>query len=1016
MASHKNKFTPIAATVALSLGLVGCGSDNDNNVTVDKAVTYSSSETISFSTEVSGKAIKGALNNAVVSVSMLDESGESTPVAFRLEPSTDGESFTGEGLSQESADSELASAILASNPETVLTDDSGAYSIYLEDSFTGAVYITVTASADGDDSLVRCDSYTGCGTYDQAYTPELPNDGDLNIEFGEWFKADIELSVVKYIAPADADSGSALGDLGVTSANTANVSFLTSIISNLMLGSSVDSSAVSTSTLQAVIQILGRDAALTLAPVLADLSLSGGTDISSPDGTEELNASNLLMAQFSSAVQSMTGESINDLISTFSSAVTSGSSVDSDDASIAADDDDVASITASLQQAVTNTVNIFVAILSGDQAQITAALTAAYLANNPDASEADIAAYISETQAAVEASITAAIESGSATRESLLAAAEEAQSALETLGCTSDCEIDDAFYADLATTVTTGITASEVTLDSIEEMVITAQTDLETAQSYNAEGVIVDDASALAFTVAVDSLVAYSEAADLLVKTTRLFTTAQGYVSVADLLVTQNSDYQSIADSASDLLSGAESENSKVLTFNDDLADLVAEADAVKEEYDVVVASARETANSLYAAAMLSEETATAAEVASENAILAADVSLSNAEEAAAGLVLAEAAVVASSEFELAIMEFETALEQAISAATEYAGVAETDEDVDAAAELLASLEAYDTDAQSALATDQFAQAQALKLAAENAVAKFTVLESVVSTTDSVATMTVLTHTGTESVVDAADLIIDVIDEISDMGDNASGISARNENWTYDYSVDELRLSLTNETSGEMITANASYEGEKLVIAWGATLVAESGATIEFTTQDDTEAALTECVAYDTTAIVGSCLVVSFDSDVTADTVDDAEIVMTQSYNNVVITDGDSGFSGTLSHSTDETAMVDSVTLDGMSGDVDFSVMGTYNYADSEAEMDMIDIMVDSVAGVSAMGYHLSVMRTEGADFEGSISADYADSSMVFGTVTEIVNGISVTYIDETTIDYTDVTLVDMTK
>jgi uncharacterized metal-binding protein len=1013
MAKRMNKITPVAATVALSLGLAGCGSDNDNNVSVTPAVTYTSSGTASFNTEITGKAVKGSMYNAVVSVTTLNDAGESVDVAYRLAPSTEAETFSGSALSQEEADSQVAEAILAANPDSSLTDENGTYSIYLEDDFTGPVYITVTASAEGDDSLVRCDSYTGCGTYAQADEPALPNDGDLNIEFGEWYKADVELSVVKYITATDSDSGSALGDEGVTTTYTANATVLTSIVADLLLGSAVDSTAIADASLQTVIQILGPDAAITLGPILGDLSTSGGTDLSNPDGSEELDSTNLLMAQFSASIQGMTGQSVNALITSFQSGVSAGSVSGSADATIAA-------LAVSLQNSITNTVNIFTAVASGDSTAIQSAYEAAFLVNNPAATEDEIAAY--SAQAATEvtkalAARDAAISSGSTTAEALVEAAEEAKKAVEVIGCTTNCEVGDTFYADLAATIELKVAASEVTLTTIEDMVAQAQTDLAAAQLLNDTDVIVDEATALEFTAAVDALQTYSTAANLLVKTTRLATTSNGYISVANTLVAQSSDYQSLLDSANTLLTGAVTENAKVIAFNSALAALVLEADAVKAEYDVVVASARNNANMAYANAQANEDLVNTAESDSTSALSSAmSGMLDNAENAAAALLLAETAVTESSEFISAVNTFETSISQAKVAAASYAAVAESDDDVAAAAALVESADAFESATQSQLASEQFADATALKDAAEAAVAKFAALESVVAATDSVSMMTVLTHTGAESVVDAAELIADVIDEVADMGQDASGTSTRDENWTYDYSVEELRFSLENATTGEMITANASYEGDKLVLAWGATLVAESGASIEFVTQDSASAALTECVAFDTSSIVGSCLVVTFDADVTADNVDDAEVVMTQSYNNVVITDGDSGFVGTLSHSTDEVAMIDTATLAGMSGDVDFSVMGTYDYMDSTAETDTLEIMVNSIAGESAMGYHLSVMRTESEDFAGTISADYADSTMVFGTVTEVTNGISVTYIDNTTVEYTDVTLVDMTK
>ena len=82
MAKRIIKFTPIAASVALTLGLTGCGSDNDNNKPAPVTV-YKAEVSTNFNTQVSGKAVKGSLMNAVVTVSTLNDAGESVPVAFR---------------------------------------------------------------------------------------------------------------------------------------------------------------------------------------------------------------------------------------------------------------------------------------------------------------------------------------------------------------------------------------------------------------------------------------------------------------------------------------------------------------------------------------------------------------------------------------------------------------------------------------------------------------------------------------------------------------------------------------------------------------------------------------------------------------------------------------------------------------------------------------------------------------------------------------------------------------------
>ncbi|MEI8642480.1 hypothetical protein P4S68_21695 [Pseudoalteromonas sp. Hal099] len=100
MAQRMNKITPIAASVALTLGLAGCGSDNDRNTYVPPVESVTSSDDAQFNVEITGKAVKGAMKGAVVSVMTLDETGQSVPVAFRLEASAEAETFTGEATSR----------------------------------------------------------------------------------------------------------------------------------------------------------------------------------------------------------------------------------------------------------------------------------------------------------------------------------------------------------------------------------------------------------------------------------------------------------------------------------------------------------------------------------------------------------------------------------------------------------------------------------------------------------------------------------------------------------------------------------------------------------------------------------------------------------------------------------------------------------------------------------------------------------------------------------------------------
>ena len=219
---------------------------------------------------------------------------------------------------------------------------------------------------------------------------------------------------------------------------------------------------------------------------------------------------------------------------------------------------------------------------------------------------------------------------------------------------------------------------------------------------------------------------------------------------------------------------------------------------------------------------------------------------------------------------------------------------------------------------------------------------------------------------------------------------------------------------LSNATTGEMISAAASYQDNQLVVAWGATLVGENDASVKLVTADTQTQALTDCVEFAAGTIdstqIDSCLVFTFDGAVTAENVDDAEIIMTEMSNHVEIVDGDSGFDGVLSITADDATDSGSITLEGVSGDVDFKVMATFIDSDME-ETSALDITVNN-----AMGYTLSITGNESAGYTGDVMAMYNEMMMSFGTATKTTNGLSITYIDGDVVDYTDVDLIDSSK
>ena len=124
MAKQLNKITPIATSVALSLGLTGCFSDNDNNIKVEnppQPIQKEVTKTVNFNVTVSGKAVKGVLNGAQVSVQTVNDAGELVDVAFRTE--TGEVVVTEKATTEEEAQQKATTAIIADNPSNLKTNE-----------------------------------------------------------------------------------------------------------------------------------------------------------------------------------------------------------------------------------------------------------------------------------------------------------------------------------------------------------------------------------------------------------------------------------------------------------------------------------------------------------------------------------------------------------------------------------------------------------------------------------------------------------------------------------------------------------------------------------------------------------------------------------------------------------------------------------------------------------------------------------------------------------------------------
>ena len=626
---------------------------------------------------------------------------------------------------------------------------------------------------------------------------------------------------------------------------------------------------------------MGQDAALLLSAIISDLSNGGAVDLSNVDGEEELTDGILAIAQLSSSIQGL--PSIGDVMSSIKAGIKSGQFKGNTDAGIAA-------IATMLQTAITNTANIFVAVATGDETAIENALKAAFSINNPNATQAQIDAFAANSVGIAKKAKAAkdkAVKNGAATDAGLAAAAVKVKKALEVIGCTgAECTVGDDFYTALALTVE--VTASQTALTALEMDIETAQSSLADVQAMGGDALTADNAAA--FVSAVTLLKNEAATAGLTAKAGSIFVKSQGYVTAAKALVTQSSDYQQILDSATSLQTDAGVAVTDTVAYDAALAALVAEAEEAIETFDIALAAAKLVAENTADVADEKKSVADTAEAASTSALANAEGAMvDTAANATEALELAMTAVTAASDFAAAVDALEIAIEQALVAANAY-----LDLEGEGAQAMIDALTAMQTaaEAQGELASEQFVTAYNLQLVAEAAVAKLEVLTSVKATSESLSTMTVLTNTGGQAVIDAADVLADVIDELAEMGNSGEGTSTRQPDWSYNYDLDALVLELENETTGEMISASASYQGEQLVVAWGATLMGENDATVSLVTGESRTAALEECELFaDGTIIdptqIDSCLIFTFDGAVNADTVDDAEIVNTEAWNHV---------------------------------------------------------------------------------------------------------------------------------
>jgi len=983
----------------LTLFTAGCSDNNVDLPTANETLT----STATFNIGLTGMAVKGTMANATISVMQMDETtGESSAVNYRLASSAEPESYSvsaASGTSVAELEAMIAEDISDNNPSEVTTDADGMFSIYLQNDFSGTVSISVTSDSTVDSHIVRCDSYIGCGAFeDLASAVSANGDGsvaDLVIDFGEWYKEDLTLTTIKYI-PASATPD-------VARDYTANVTVFSEVVATILQDNltadpvvPISATAISDASIMTVMELLGPDGVINNASLLSDISTGLGFDLSDIGSDVALNTGNIALTQLAASLQAVAAAgdngSLAEIIATLATSVSEGTLNDPEVAKSAAKAAKASSLFNAIQQQVQTIAAVYVAIITGD----TAALS-------------DLG-IDSAVVTSIATSIETAISNGAITQQEVVSLALEVVALVEEIGCVGDeCTIGDDLYADLASQVE----AELVILDSSIASLATSIDDLATAITASSALTATDVDSAIAYHQS--ALATYLMAFDADGINT-LGNEAQGYsnsasawVSTSEFLVSTNSAYQSLLDTAEATGIAAAAETSQVTGsagLHVDAKTLLEDAVAKLTDFDAVVPAAAAVAESSSTMAMMKQGMVEMAEVTAATSYGAA-VGLNDPQSVAAAAAYVAAAEQAYND-ELAYIpmaaSFLTYADIALADAQAYADVAVEDADIAAATTLV--------DAATAMVTlaGEHVDAAGDNLAAliamiEDAAAEQVILNKlplVKATTQSLADINVITSSGRDALADIGEIMFDVLEEANqESGDVTEKASTMHTGWMYSFNETNMTIEANHATLGSFQgVAELSNDGSDttLMFAWAATLneAGDNGATFEFSAGN-----LTDCSSTNT---AGSCSSFMFTGVFTSiSDLDDEDPVSAMSTSSIEIVDGDADFTGDFSITHDNLSTTESpdmfvteIVIDGMSGGVEFSLMTTID-EDGDDETATLQLMIGD-------NYTMNGSAINGEAIMGTIWLD----SFQYGDFTEVSNGVVATYIDDDEVSYTD--------
>ncbi|KAF7787314.1 hypothetical protein PRUB_a4513 [Pseudoalteromonas rubra] len=999
-------LTPVAASIALSLGLSGCSlfDDDDNNVPVNPTdPLVEGSVDANFSVSISGKAVKGTLSGAMISVKTVDAQGNEVDLAYRTQAGE--ESATEKAETEDAAKAKANATLISGNPTDLKTTTSGFYEIFVDENFSGPVYITVTTTKDGD-ALVKCDAFAGCG----VGTAVKVDDGSVfnengKVDFGEWYKDDIELSVVKLITPASSDSATtakrgpsfADGDDGFY---RANLSVFTSTAARILLGGDggIDAASIGEASTKVIEQLVG-DVSL-VAALANDLSLGGAIDFTSVDGSEKLDAGALVLIQVASSLQSLAGKegrSLGEVLTELSTDVET-------------DNLDNSQTFTRLKDEAQKAGNVLSAIVSGDQEAIRAALIEAGV------SEEDI----DDVAADIESAVDTAVNNGATSEDDLKDDIDTVIDQLDDIG-NGDASTDKQSEAIIASVVASqsALEGSDTTLAGFAtslESVKALGTDLSTkekAVEYGAAAVVLSTQ----FAAEVDLEADGDNLGKLLA---REFATAEQLVSAATQLVTGNAKYQPTLDQATALLTQVTALIAQKDQLNTDIAAELTAANDKIAEFGATLDAAKKASDDSLALANTDNQAADEKKVAFETQLLAAQAAVK-------AITDQNSAEVAMSELDKA----QTALQESLTAFQSAQTSANT---------ALTLANAYKTEAQNQneptdSADQAIAEANTLIDGAAAAIFSLNVsgdqLTVYVNTavgkqgSDKLVTISLVTKEGADATFNAGEIIYDVVRDIWDSGLNSgdhSGTAPNFPDWTYSYNTDTYALSLENTKGNEKLSANGQVNSgaqSKILFTWSGYMTADSGQTVAITSPD-----LAECERWAIDAIDmpnASCSVLYVEGSIqTVEDARDFDISRGKTFNLVEFVDGPYGFNGHFYSEltavdqqgnpsplfVDDTTELASIELKGDTEGTAFTAHFDIRNEDNNDDLGMAKVSIDNFNGYV---FDVSLIDGEGP-LLGDVSINNDTNQPVkVGDVEEVTNGFRIDYINGESIEYTDI-------